>query len=243
MCYTFSMRLQHARVTCLVCMVLTLSVMPCVSSFAFTLPFDELDANAGLILIASSPPSDFVDPTHAVSPLFGVSVPFRIGGGPFFVEPGLEFLGTYYEWTGNSAVLTQMENGVGFFTVGALLSLQGGASWPVARDVSLGGAIGLDFLIRFPFELQNTGSTVKSDQGEALSFFYGKGRFFYPETRFFVRWHLSEPVDLLVNLRAFYPVFHLWDGDGQPFWDQLMVSIGVGFAIRLKPAPARRPGG
>ena len=66
---------------------------------------------------------------------------------------------------------------------------------------------------------------------------YGSGRFFYPETRFFLRWHVTEPVDLLVNLRAFYPVFHLWDGSGQPFWDQLMVSFGIGFGIKLGSAP------
>ncbi len=78
---------------------------------------------------------------------------------------------------------------------------------------------------------------MKADENSALSWFYQSGRFFYPETRFFLRWHVSEPVDLLLNLRAFYPVFHFWDGAGQPFWDQLMVSFGVGFAIRLRPAP------
>jgi hypothetical protein len=78
---------------------------------------------------------------------------------------------------------------------------------------------------------------VKDDENSALPWFYGNGRFFYPETRFFLRWHVSEPVDFLVNLRAFYPVFHFWDGSGQPFWDQLMVSFGIGFGIRLRPSP------
>jgi hypothetical protein len=110
-------------------------------------------------------------------------------------------------------------------------------SFPISSAVSLGGAIGLDFLLRFPFELQNTTDANKADQSSGLSWFYGSGRFFYPETRFFLRWHVTEPVDLLVNLRAFYPVFHLWDGSGQPFWDQLMVSFGIGFGIKLGSAP------
>ena len=201
------------------------------------LSIDELDANASLIFIGSNPPSGVSDPNLGIPPLLGVSIPIRLSS-PFFVEAGVEFLGWYYEWTSSgTAVITQAENGVGFFTIGTIISLQGGVSFPVARVLSLGGALGLDFFLRFPLELQNNSSTVKADESSALSWFYGSGRFFYPETRFFLRWHVSEPVDLLLNLRAFYPIFHLWDGAGQPFWDQLMVSIGIGFGIRLHSAP------
>jgi len=201
------------------------------------LSIDELDANASLLFIGSNPPSGWIDPNLGIPPLLGVSVPFRLSP-PFFLETGIEFFGWYYEWTSSgTAVITPFENGVGFFTIGTLISIQGGVSFPVSPVLSLGGALGLDFLLRFPFELQNTSDTVKSDENSALSWFYGNGRFFYPETRFVLRWHVSEPVDLLVNLRAFYPIFHLWDGAGQPFWDQLMVSFGVGFGIRLRSAP------
>jgi len=200
------------------------------------LTIDELDANAGLIFIGSNPPS--TDPNLGIPPLLGVSIPLRLSG-PFFLETGVEFLGWYYRWWTPSgiAVITQSDNGNGFFAIGTLISMQGGVSFPVTPVLSLGGALGLDFLLRFPFELQNTSASVKADENSALPWFFGSGRFFYPETRFFLRWHVSEPVDLLVNLRALYPVFHLWDGAGQPFWDQLMVSFGVGFAIRLRPAP------
>jgi hypothetical protein len=204
---------------------------------ALSLSIDELDANVGLIFIGSNPPSAATDPNLGIPPLVGVSIPFRLGG-PYFLEAGVEFLGWYYVWTpSGTAVITQAENGVGFFTFGALISLQGGVSFPVSSAVSLGGAIGLDFLLRFPFELQNTTDADKADQSSGLSWFYGSGRFFYPETRFFLRWHVIEPVDFLVNLRAFYPVFHLWNGDGQPFWDQLMFSFGIGFGIKLRSAP------
>ena len=200
------------------------------------LSIDELDANASLVFIGSNPPSGYSDPNLGIPPMIGVSLPIRLSA-PFFVEPGIEFMGWYYEWTGSSAVITQSENGVGFFTIGTLISLQGGVSYPVAPAVSLGGALGLDFFLRFPLELQNTTDTDKADQSSGLNWFYGSGRFFYPETRFFLRWHITDPVDLLVNLRVFYPIFHLWDGAGQPFWDQLMVSTGIGFGIRLHSAP------
>ncbi len=201
------------------------------------LSIDELDANASLIFIGSNPPSGYSRPDFAIAPLIGVSVPFS-GSGPFFLEPGLELLGTYYEWipTGGLAVITPAESASGFFTIGALLSLQAGLKWAVSPIISLGGAIGLDFFLRFPLELQNQ---VQADESSALGWFFG-GRFIYPEARFFLRWHVSEPVDLLLNLRAFYPVYHLWDGSGQPFWDALMVSGGIGFAIRMRP-PAPNP--
>ena len=216
-----------------------LLLLPCAAASA--LAITEVDANASAVFIGSNPRGGLVDPTLGIAPLLGVSVPLRLSA-PFFLEPGLEFLGWYYDWTpASNAQITQRENGVGFFTIGALVTLQAGVSFPVSPVISLGGALGLDLLLRFPLELQNTSSAVQADEGSALGWFYGSGRFFYPETRLFLRWHFSEPVDFMVNLRAFYPVFHFWDGSGQPFWDALMISGGVGFAVRLGPSPAAPP--
>jgi hypothetical protein len=208
--------------------------LPGAALSALSLSFDELDANASLVFAGSNPPSGFSRPNLAVTPLIGVSVPFSLSG-PFFVEPGLEFLGLYYEWisSSGSAVITPVENASGFFTIGTLISLQAGVRFSISPVISLGGTLGLDFFLRFPLEFQNQ---VQSDESSALAWFFGSGRFFYPETRIFMRWHISDPVDLLLNFRAFYPIFHLWDGSGQPFWDALMVSGGIGFAIRMRPA-------
>jgi hypothetical protein len=209
--------------------------LPGAALSALSLSFDELDANASLIFVGSNPTSGYSRPNLAIAPLIGVSAPFSLSG-PFFMEPGLEILGLYYEWipSSGSAVITPAESASGFFTIGALISLQAGARFPVSSVITLGGAVGLDFLLRFPLEFQNQ---VQSEESSALAWFFS-GRFIYPETRVFMRWHISEPVDLLLNFRAFYPVFHLWDGSGQPFWDALMVSGGIGFAIRLRP-PAK----
>lgn len=210
-----------------------LIALPGAALSALSLSLDEIDANASLVFVGSNPASGYNLPNLAVTPLIGVSVPFRLWG-PFFVEPGLEFLGLYYQWiSGSGAALTPVESASGFFTIGTLISLQAGLSFPISSVISLGGALGLDFFLRFPLELQNQ---VQADESSALGWFFGSGRFFYPETRIFLRWHISEPVDLLLNFRAFYPIFHLWDGSGQPFWDALMVSGGIGFAIRMRPA-------
>ncbi len=210
--------------------------------FPLSLSIDEIDANASLTFIGSNPQGGYVNPNLGVAPMIGVSVPFPISG-PFFFEPDLELLAWYYEWNtvSSAAEITQSENGLGFFTIGALLGIQAGVRYPVAKDLTLGGTVGVDFFIRVPAELQNTSSTVKDDESKATSWFYGSGRFLYPETRLFLRWHISDPVDLLFNLRAFYPVFHLWDQEGLSPLDQALASIGIGVSIRLGHAPVEPP--
>jgi hypothetical protein len=197
----------------------------------------ELDANASVLWIGTAPPlGDNFNPT--TSYLLGVSLPLRIAG-PFFLEPGLEMYGTFYRWDTASSIVVTTANDTGpggFHAFGVLLSAQAGLSFDVAQAIALGGAIGLDFLFRFPFEFQNTDSETIASESSAMSYFYGVGRFFYPETRFFLRWRIIETIDLLLNVRAFYPLFHLWDGLSQPFVDQFMLSAGFGFAVRLTPA-------
>jgi len=232
------MKPRPARAALILSVLIIASAVP-----GFSLSITELDLNVSSLFIGSNPlpVSTGQDPSMTVAPLLGLSIPFRLSG-PYFIEPGLELLGTYYDWNGSGAQITQAESGSGFFTVGALAFMQAGVSLPLSPGISMGASVGLDLLIRFPLELQNTGASVQSDEGNALGWFYGAARFIYPETRLFMRWRISDPVDLVVNVRGFYPVFHLWDGSGQPFWDALMVSAGVGFGIRLgKPASMPAP--
>ena len=203
--------------------------------FGFAL--NTLDVNASLMVIGSVPPVGYGDVSPIVQ-LIGISLPVRVSG-PYFLEPMLEFFGTNYEWTGTygTAVPAQAEAGGGFFTLGTLISMHAGASFPVSPVVSLGGSVGLDLLLRFPIEFTNMSAQSVDGRLPALGYFFDKVRFLYPETRLFLRWQISDAIGLVVNLRAFYPLFHLWDGLGQSFFDQFMFSGGLGFAIRLGPGP------
>jgi hypothetical protein len=221
-CYTLGMRLRLMALVVIAC---------CAAVPAVAVSVDEIDINVSPFHIIATADSGATGPSPIVQ-MIGASLPLRLGG-PWFVEPILEFFGTYYLWTGSAAAPAAYETGTGFFTIGTLVSLQAGVSFPVSEQIELGGAIGLDFLLRFPFEFQNT-----VDTSSALSYFFDQGRFFYPETRFFFRWSFSEPIGLLVNLRVFYPLFHAWDGSSLPFYDQLMATVGIGFAIRLPNAAA-----
>ncbi|HUI71510.1 MAG TPA: hypothetical protein VL354_13400, partial [Spirochaetia bacterium] len=158
----------------------------------------------------------------------GVSFPIR-SDGPFFLEPTIEFFGTYYQWTGTRAVPAPYESGTSFLTIGSLITLQSGLLYSLSKSIEMGGALGVDFLFRFPMEFQNTNTST----GEGLTYFYTEGRFIYPETRFITRWHVTDGVTLAFTLRAMYPLFHLWDSEGLPFNDQLMAAFNVGFVISL----------
>jgi hypothetical protein len=218
--------------------VVLVSVSPVFAFPIFGLQADELDINGSIMVIGSVPPAGYGQGSTIVT-LIGVSLPMKLPA-PFFIEPDIEFFGWPYRWTGTSAVPTASEDGLGFFVFGMLIGMQGGISYAVSPAVTLGGTIGLDLLVRFPIELQNTGATVVSGESSAMGYFYGSLRFLYPETRFFLRWHLSDPIELLFNLRAWYPVFHFWDGQGLPFLDQFMISAGIGVAINLQSPPALR---
>lgn len=202
------------------------------AQLAFALSITEIDPTVGVMYIGNS---------GGISPVvqtLGVSMMLR-GDGPFFLEPTLDFFYTYYDASGPRTVPTGYESGTGMFTLGGLATLQAGLLYPVSKSVELGGSLGLDFLVRYPIELQNT----NINPGAALAYFYGSGRFIYPETRFIFRWRVTDGVGLIFTLRAMYPLFHLWDGEGLPFYDQLMAAFDLGFAISVRGKPSSAGGG
>jgi hypothetical protein len=209
---------------------LLLAVIP---TLVFAFKISELDINASPVLfIGSSPPG-------APSPLvqtLGTSLVIQ-SDGPFFFEPTIEFFGSYYEVIGSRTVPSPYESGTSFLTIASLITLQSGLMYTVSKDIEMGGALGVDFLIRFPVEFQNT----DADTGDGLTYFYSQGRFIYPETRFITRWHVADGVTLVFTLRAMYPLFHLWDGESLPFYDQLMAGVDIGFVIPLGGKPAAKP--
>jgi hypothetical protein len=220
------------------CMRLTaaavLLVILAIATPGYAISLNELDINGSLMVVGSVPPAGYGDVSPVIQ-LLGASLPLKLGG-PFYFEPELEFFGLLYEWVDANgvAVPTRIEAQTGFWTLGTIISMHAGARFPLSSKLSLGGSIGADFLLRFPIELWNKDA---SGMGPALSYFFAQGRFFYPETTFSVIWQVSDPIGLILNLRALYPVFHFWDGMGQPFVDQFIFGAGIGIAIRLGPAP------
>jgi hypothetical protein len=219
---------RGARVACLL-VFLAAATVP-----APLLPGLDLSVNTGMLFIGSVPPSGTVGRSLDITYLVGLSIPLRLGN-VFFFEPMIEGFSMYYEWVDSAAVAipSDQESELGFFTLGSLISLHAGVEFPVSAAISLGGSLGVDFLLRLPIALPSDQPASVAGRELAPGFFYGMGRFFYPETRFILRWKLSDMLTATAGLRAFYPLFHLWDGAGASFFDQLMFAGGLGIAIRL----------
>jgi len=215
------------------------------------LAVSEVSINPGLLWIMATETvgTEYAAPGPVLTTL-GASLPLRIWD-PFFVEPMLDFWMTTYEYTASRAVPTEYETNKGFLVLAALLSLQAGARWTVAERMEaqpdgssklmerleLGGALGFDFLFRLPLDYNGgTATTAERTAGaaSAVSYFYGAGRFFYPETRFFASWRLSPGFGVNFNVRALWPLFHAWDGEGLPFYDQMQIAGNLGFTIYVR---------
>jgi hypothetical protein len=200
---------------------------------AFTLSPTEADLTTTLMLIGNTD-----EPSSGPTPLvmmwsLGASVPLALSG-PFFLEPSLELFSTLYEYTGTRAVPGASESATSFFVLGTLLAVRAGAAFPVSTRVSLGASVGLDLLLRFPIDFEAGAEARKDARGASLAYFYGKGRFLYPETRLFCKWRISERFGLAFSLGALHPVFHLWDGEGLAYLDQLVIGGGLGFTYSLR---------
>jgi hypothetical protein len=58
-------------------------------------------------------------------------------------------------------------------------------------------------------------------------------RCLYPEAELSVRFPLLPALDLRLGMRAGFPLLHLLDAEGLPFWDQMIVSGVLGVVYRL----------
>jgi hypothetical protein len=203
---------------------------------AFPLAPTEAVLTTTLMLIGNTDELTSSGPTPVVMvQSLGASVPLAIAG-PFFMEPSLDLFGTWYEYTstGTRVVPGASESPRSFIVLGTLLGVRAGAAFPVSARVSLGASLGLDLLLRFPVDLEVGAAERKDARRASYAYFYGKGRFLYPETRLFCKWRIAEKFGLVFSLGALHPVFHLWDGEGLAYLDQLALGAGLGFTYFLR---------
>ncbi|MBE3065746.1 MAG: hypothetical protein IMZ69_12115 [Spirochaetes bacterium] len=201
---------------------------------AFPLSPTDAVLTTTLVLIGNTDELSSSGPTPVVIvQSLGASVPLAIAG-PFFMEPSLDLFGTWYEYTGTRAVPGARESGTSFFVLGTLLGVRAGAAFPVSPRVVLGASIGLDLLLRIPIDLEAGAAERTGDRRASYGYFYGMGRFLYPETRLFCKWRIAEKFGLVFSVGALHPVFHLWDGEGLAYLDQLALGAGLGFTYSLR---------
>jgi hypothetical protein len=183
----------------------------------------ELEIDGGLTLLGNTDADGAPSP---LMPTIGVNLPF---GVPLDLEVGVLAWGTYYLYAGGRAVPAELEHR-DFWVLGLLADARVGYTFRISEAVALGARGGLALLLRVPIPLFDDAA---ANTGPAMGYLYGSLRFVYPEAELFGRFRLTEALGLRISLRGYFPVFHLWDGEGLPFGDQLMVSALVGVVYTL----------
>jgi hypothetical protein len=180
----------------------------------------------------------------APSPLLttlGAAIPL-VEAGPFRLEVSTLLWGTtYYYLPDAGRAVPALYEADQFSVLGVWLAPLAGFHVQIAGgQVELGAAATMALNFRFPL--------LAVDEGEqylpaARTYFFGQARFLFPETDIWIRWRAFENLSFALTLKALYPLFHAWDGDGQGIPDQLFLAAVFGFDIRLAGRRGAAPGG
>lgn len=205
-----------------------------VSAFpAHTFTLESIDGHAGLLWRGTyAGAGDLIE--TAPSPLLntiGVSVPFRLGGY-FLFAPELRFTGIWYGLTsdGSRSVPVEVEYADSVWVLHVAVEPALWFDLPLTETLSAGAYVGPVFLLSIPTVTWGSGAT-QLDQ--IIGYLYRSGRFFLMETGLTFTWATYENLRLHARLETHLPVFHIWDGESLPFYDQLTVAFTVGLRVML----------
>ena len=187
-----------------------------------------IDARTGLLWLGNAGNGQVVAPSPLLN-YWGASVPLNINSR-FSVVPELDLFGTQYQLLGTRGIPTEIEYASQVWMLSLLLDPEVRYTLPISKALAWGVSLSPAFIFRIPTV---SWSISSADIGAITKYLYAKGRFFYPAVGTFFDWQVLPSIALEVRIRSFFPVFHLWDGEGLPFYDQLMVdgSIGLRFSI------------
>ncbi len=205
-----------------------LFISACLLFFAAPAPVSALEyiqIDAGLAYLVNSEQDSAPAP---LMPSVGIVLPWRaLGKWP--LEYGFLTFGTYYRLAAGRALPAELEQR-DFWVQGILASLRLGPEFMLGEKVSLGLKGGVSLLLRVPVPLFDDAT---GDWGDLAMYFYQKLRFIYPEAGLSATLPLQERLSLRLSVRAYFPLFHLWDGEDTPFTDQLLAGLLLGFLIKL----------
>ena len=195
---------------------------------AYASGIDRISIDTGLIYIGNS------DTDSAPSPILstlGVHIPvFR--RNLFVISTGILFWGNYYAYNGLRALPQEMEapGDLWNWTLASMIDSKFGIEYPFNDTLTIGSDLGLSFLLRFPIV---SSKKAGADSASVLKYFFSAGRFFYPETSIYLIWNRFKRWSVAFTVTSYYPVFHLWDGENLPFYDQLLVTGLLSFIIKI----------
>lgn len=201
--------------------------------FAFTFPagalelqFKEIEAFRDVLWLGNSVTDSAPSPILSV---WGAGARFHLEG-PFWFNPEMSFYGIEYFYENNKALPAEIEYKDAVGTLGILLDPLLVFEYPLddKNRLKLGGGAGPAFSIKIPLIAHG-----EDPSGDVAGYFFGGGRFLYFELKSYFDWNVTDWLGLTIRIRTLLPVFHFWDGEGSPFYDQLLAGGGVGLRLRF----------
>ena len=114
-----------------------------------------------------------------------------------------------------------------------VLGLRPSALWVYEFFPGESFRLGLEAGLGMLFRIALYGLDGSSDIGSITGYLNGGGKFIYPVVGLSTRWKIRDSIHAGPYLRAYIPVYRLWDGESMAWWDTLLVSLGVQVRLDL----------
>ncbi|MBI9103287.1 MAG: hypothetical protein JEY99_12795 [Spirochaetales bacterium] len=193
------------------------------------LTFDRVEARMGMVYYGYS--GENRETSSPLKEFLGVGLPMDFGSRfEFRPELTLFYFDYFYNDLDGRALPSPIEKADRISVFHFLVNPAFSIVFPYDNGLSWGLSLSPSFLLRLPLIAVDEGDDDRSD---ITSYFYSAGRFFYPSAGGFFRWQFAERTALSITAWGHFPLFHLWDGSVEPFYDQLLVSVNAGFIFKF----------
>ena len=156
-----------------------------------------------------------------------------LGGGTviplqqkFSIAPSIDIYSAYYNWVSGRAVPAMDESRTAV-VLGAILDVPVNYTidfTPIHRLILSGGPA---FVIRAGVLANAVPATEQPSVNSIGSYFWDKGRFFYPEVGISYSYAAASWVRFGATARVMFPVFNWWSGEGLSGADNMIVGGGI----------------
>lgn len=210
-------------------LLIAVVLMAAVSGQLFSLDLPGFDLFGGIQWMGNAEEEGGPSPLMGV---WGVGLPLEFSR-LISLEPELSMFGTQYQLTsgGVKSVPTEIEYAHSLWFLSLMLDVPLRFTFRINEALALGAGPHLAFLFRIPTIGWGDASARTGDRDHRaaiVAYLYSNVKFLYPGTDLFLSWQFAEKLGFFFRIVSYFPLFHAWDGEAAPFWDQFFLSFRVG---------------
>ncbi|MBN2509346.1 MAG: hypothetical protein JXB03_03680 [Spirochaetales bacterium] len=190
----------------------------------------SVDVLGGLVWIGNGAgPAEADAGISPVTGVIGVTIPLEVSG-IFHVEPSVYYYGLEYGYDEGPRPRPVPVEHREMYVMNWIAELGFHMPFVLSPAVTLSPGLTASAVFKLPLIVAPGEDNVSSEMN---GYFYGNGRFFLPGACVRLDWQYSPRFSFLAKAGARLPVFHIWDGESLPFYDQMHVYLLVGVSYAL----------